>query len=144
MTSHKPLKSISHNFGHSFISLMNHIGDDYFLGHPLKQAKKTNLNRLEVDILSNTAKPDALLTKPVRDSINYWTKWFSSLVESSGSSMDFVKSARLSVEFDLTKTRPYPYNNKFTESPFVCEVTIIDDRGKEYKRKHEGWWFPES
>ena len=44
MTSHKPLKSVSHNFGHSFISLMNYIHDDYILGHLLKQARLTTDN----------------------------------------------------------------------------------------------------
>ena len=143
MTSHKPLKSVSHNFGHSFISLMNYINNDYFLGHLLKQARKTNIARLEVDILKNTAKPSELLTRPIQDSIGYWNKWFPNLVESSGPTMDYVNSATMTIEFDLKQTRPYPHDNKFVENPFICEIKIIDDRGKEYKHKHEGWWFPE-
>ncbi len=144
MTSHKPLKSVSHNFGHSFISLMNYIGDDYFLGHLLKQARKTNLNRLEVDILKNTASPDLLLTETIRGSIENWNKWFPDLVKNSGSTMDFVIGATMTIEFDLLKTRPYAGDNRYCENPFTCEIKIIDDRGKEYKHKHEGWWFPET
>lgn len=63
MTSHKPLKSVSHNFGHSFISLMNYINDDDFMGHILKQARKTKCNKLSVDILKNIAEPTELLTE---------------------------------------------------------------------------------
>ena len=144
MTSHKPLKSVSHNFGHSFISLMNYIGNDYFLGHLLKQARKTNLNRLEVDILKNTASPELLLTGPIRESIQHWNKWFPDLVKSSGSTMEFVSSAIMTIEFDLQKTRLFPSDNRYIENPFTCEIKIIDDRGKEYKYKHEGWWFPET
>jgi hypothetical protein len=144
MISHKPLKSVSHNFGHSFISLMNYINDDYFLGHLLKQARITNINRLEVDILKNTAEPKELLTRPILDSIGYWNKWFPSLVQNSGSTMDYVSSAKMVIEFDLQKTRPYLRDNKYWENPFICEITIIDDRGKLYKHKHEGWWFPET
>lgn len=144
MPSHKSLKSISHNFGHSFISFMNYINDDYFLGHLLKQVRQTKLNRLEVDILNKTAKPEELLTKPIRDSIGYWNEWFPSLVESSGSTMEFIKAATMVIEFDLQKARPYENDNNFLENPFSCEIKIIDDRGKEYKHKHEGWWFPES
>ena len=55
MTSHKPLKSVSHNFGHSFISLMNYVNDDYVLGHLLRQARKTTLNKLTIDVLQNSA-----------------------------------------------------------------------------------------
>jgi hypothetical protein len=144
MKSHKPLKAISHNFGHSFISLMNYINDDYFLGHLLKQAKKTNCNRLEVDIINQVATPEVLLSKPIRDSIKYWTEWFPNLVETTGSTMGFVNSASVTIEFDLTKSRPYPHDGNLTENPFWCEVKIIDDRGKEYSKRHEGWWFPES
>ena len=144
MTSHKPLKSVSHNFGHSFISLMNYMNDDYFLGHLLKQARKTRLNKLTIDVLQNTAKPTELLTEEIKKSIEHWNKWFPSLVESSGSTMDFVSSAIMTVEFELNQTRPYLNDNQIIESPFTCEIIITDDRGKEYKHKHEGWWFPET
>jgi len=43
MTSHKLLKSVSHNFGHSFISLMNYVKGDYILGHLLNQARQPNV-----------------------------------------------------------------------------------------------------
>lgn len=144
MTSHKPLKSISHNFGHSFISLRNYINGDYFLGHLLKQARKTNCNKLTVDILKNIAEPTELITSQIKSSIDYWNHWFPKLVENSGSTMDFVSSAKMTIEFDLQQTRPYAGNTDYLESPFVCEIVIIDDRQKEYKRKHKGWWFPET
>jgi hypothetical protein len=144
MKSHKPLKSISHNFGHSFISLMNYINDDYFMGHLLKQARKTNCCVLTVDILKNLAEPTELLTDQIKQSIEHWNKWFPRLVESSGSTIDFIRSAKMTIKFDLQKTRPYAGNKEYLESPFICEIVIIDDRQKEYKRKHEGWWFPET
>jgi hypothetical protein len=144
MTSHKPLKSVSHNFGHSFISLMNYIHDDYFLGHLLKQARSTNLSKLSVDILAGSAFPKELLTLPMLNSINHWCKWFPELVNISGSTMDYVAKATMTIEFDLTKTRPFPQDNQFIENPFVCEIIITDDRGKEYRHEHTGWWFPQT
>ena len=144
MTSHKPLKSISHNFSHSFISLMNYINDDYFLGHLLKQARQTKISRLTVDIVRKNAEPSELLTKPVLTSVEHYIKWFPELVKDSGSTMDFISSAILTVEFELEKTRPYSIHKDIFESPFTCEMTIVDDRGKEYKHKHVGWWYPET
>ena len=144
MKSHKPLKSVSHNFGHSFISLMNYINDDYFLGHLLKQVRKTNINKLSVDILKNVAEPTELLTAQIKSSIEHWNKWFPTLVESSGSTMDFVSSATMTIEFDLQQTLPHSSDTEILQSPFACEIIIIDDRGKEYKHKHEGWWYPET
>lgn len=144
MTSRKPLKSVSHNFEHSFISLMNYIDDDYFMGHLLKQARKTKCNKLTIDILRNEAEPTELLTDKIKSSIENWNKWFPTLVESSGSTMNFVSSATMTIEFDLQQTRPYASNSDYLESPFTCEIIIVDDRNKEYKHKHEGWWFPET
>ncbi len=144
MTSHKPLKSVAHNFGHSFISLMNYINDDYFMGHLLTQARKINCSKLTINIIKNIAEPTELLTTPIKQSIEYWNKWFPELVESSGSTIDFVNSAIMTIEFDLKQSRPYSGNKDYLESPFVCEVVIIDDRKKKYKTKHEGWWFPET
>ena len=144
MTSHKPLKSISHNFGHSFISLMNYINDDYFLGHLLKQARQTKSNKLTIDILQNRAEPTELLTTMISSSIHHWNKWFPELVETSGSTMDFISSAIMTIEFDLQTSRPYTSDSKILENPFTCELVIIDDRNKTYKHKHEGWWYPET
>ncbi|MBK6283766.1 MAG: hypothetical protein IPF54_14950 [Draconibacterium sp.] len=53
--------------------------------------------------------------------------------KNSGSTMDFVSGATMTIEFDLLKTRPYAGNNRYMENPFTCEIKIIDDRGKEYK-----------
>jgi len=144
MPSHKPLKSVSHNFSHSFISLMNYLNDDYFLGHLLKQARVTKLSKLYIDVLQNKASPDPLVTKEVLSSIEYWNRWFPTLVESSGSSMEFVKSATMIIEFDLSIIKPHSLHHDLIESPFSCEMSIVDDRGKEYRYKHEGWWFPET
>ena len=144
MKSHKPLKSIAHNFSHSFISLTNYIDDDYFLGHLLKQARLTKNCRLNIDLLRKTANPPQLLTKPVLTLIEHYIMRFPILVENSGSTMNYIRSAILIVDFDLGKTRPYSFNKDIFESPFTCEMTIIDDRGKEYKHKHVGWWFPET
>ena len=144
MPSHKVLKSVSHNFGHSFVSFMNYMETDYFLGLLQAEMQKNELNRLEVDILNNESQPKELLTRKIQNSINYWNKWFPELVESSKSSMKFVKSAKMVIEFDLTQSRLYSLNNKFTENPYICEITIIDDNGKEYKKEQKGWWFPEA
>lgn len=143
MKSHKPLKSVSHNFSHSFISLMNYIGNDYFMGELLKRARKTRLTRLEINILDNTAEPKELLTKQMRKSIDHWNKWFPTLVNDSGSSMDFVSKVNMIIEYDLTVSRPHPNDIKYLENPFNCTIIITDDRGKEYSHKHEDWWFPE-
>lgn len=144
MISHKPLRSVSHNFGHSFISLMNYINDDYLLGHLLRQSRKTKISKLTVDILSNKAEPNELLTSEIKTSLQHYCNWFPTLVNQSGSTMDYVTSATMTIQFDLETTRLFPTDSTFVENPFICEIVIVDDRGKEYRHRHEGWWFPET
>ena len=144
MSSHKKLKSVSHNFSHSFLSLMNFSGNDYFLGHLLKQCRKTGEDKIEIDVLNKTAKPVELLTNTISKSIEYWNDSFPKLVTDSGSSMEFIQSADLIIEFDLTQKRAYQGYENYIESPFVCTMTIVDDNSKVYERRHEGWWYPEN
>ena len=143
MTSHKPLKSISHNFSHSFVSLMNYSNDDYFLSHLLKQARLTKIWRLTVDLVGKTAGPSELLSRPVLMSIDHYINWFPEFVKDSGSTMAYVSSAILTIEFDLERSIQYSIHKDIFETPFSCEMIIIDDRDKVYKEKHSGWWYPE-
>ena len=142
MISHKPLKGVSHDFGHSFISLMNYINNDYLLGHLLRQSRKTKINKLTVDILNGKAEPKKLLTSGIKSSIKHYSNWFPTLVNQSGSTMDYVTAATIIIQFDLVTTRPFPPDNRFIENPFTCDIVIVDDRGKEYRHRHQGWWFP--
>ena len=143
MPSHKTLGSISHNFSHSFISLNNYLDDDYILGHILTQAHKTGKSRLTIDFLQVTAKPDQLLTTPIKSSIVYWARWFPTLVENQGSSMAFVSAAIMVIEFDLSRAKPHSWLQRSLEAPFRCEMIVTDDSGKQYIHIHEGWWYPE-
>ncbi len=144
MPRYKHLKSVAHNFSQSLTSLMNYVCDDYFMNYLLRQAKTTNTNRLEIDILKNTYSPQKLLTEPIKKTIEGYNRWFPTLVETTGSSMNFVSSAFVSIEFDLLTSRPCSCSNNVFENPFVCETIIIDNRGKEYQYKEKGWWFADS
>lgn len=144
MASHKVLKSISHNFSHSFISLTNYVGNDYFLGHLLKRVHKTNLNKIEIDVLNGSASPQELLTESMRFSIDNHKNWFSSLVVDSCSSMTFIVKATLTITFDIKRIDSQEFKNRVLPSPFECVMIITDDKGREYKSVHSDWWFPET
>jgi hypothetical protein len=144
MPSHKALKSIAHNFGHSFTSLMNYHTDDYVLGHILKQARLTGYSRLSIDIKNKVAEPIDLINEKIRDSISRYLDWFPNLVKDSGASMDYVSKATMFITFDLSKTMPCGSDSRILQNPYTCEVVIIDDREKEYKAILSDWWYPET
>ncbi len=144
MPSHKVLKSIAHNFGASFTSMMNYRDTDYMLGHIQKKMKETGIHELHIDISNIEIQPMNLKTETIWDSIIDYCKSFPDFVGRSRSSMDLIKSATMTIKFDLTISRPWHHDSKITENPYECIIQIIDDRGKEYKSILNDWWFPEA
>jgi hypothetical protein len=63
--------------------------------------------------------------------------------QQSGSDIGFVKAAELTLEYDLSVSRPYRRDPLLIESPYTCSVNIQDDRGRRKKSRLTGWWFPE-
>lgn len=144
MAQYKTLKSVAHNMGHSFLSTMNYYRDDYALGHIQRQMLLTGENKIEIDFLTKKAYPTELLNDAIQKSIDNQVSWFPKMVLSSKSKMEFIRSAKLTIEFDLTRQRPCPFSPGHTENPYYCISKIVDDKGKEYKYKFSDWWFPES
>jgi hypothetical protein len=139
MPRYKVLKGVAHNIGHSFTSLMNYADDDYTMGHILRFARETRTDRLTIDFVTGTGKPAALLREPISGVPRWYTTRFWDLVASSGSDRSLVKVATLTIQYDLTKTLSGPP----AENPYVCDVSIVDDRGKCYRAHFAGWWYVE-
>jgi hypothetical protein len=138
MPRYKVLNGVSHNIGHSFTSLMNYAQDDYSMGHILRFARETGIKELTIDFMTGIGRPATLLRAPISQLPTWYTKMFWNMVVRSGSERSLVKAATLTLRYDLTRSRSYP-----VENPYTCEVSISDDRGKEYRSYFDGWWHVE-
>ena len=143
MPRYKVLKSVAHNIGHSFTSLMNYADDDYVMGHFLRLARKTGRESLHIDFVQNTAEPKELLVEPVSEVPQRYTKFFWDMVKRQGSDRSCVEIATLELRFDTKTERERRGQPEFVESPYVCDVHIRDSRGKDYVAQFSGWWYPE-
>jgi hypothetical protein len=143
MARYKVLKSVAHNFGHSFTSLMNYADDDYVMGHILRLARATGRDTLTMDLVKGEAGPPELLAEPISELPARETKWFWHLVKVHGSDRSLVQSATLTLRFDIAIQRPHQSAPQFVESPYSCDVRITDTRGKDYVAHFDGWWYPE-
>jgi hypothetical protein len=143
MARYKVLKSVAHNIGHSFTSLMNYAGDDYVMGHILRFARRTGRDTMTIDFVKREAGPPELLTEPISEVPARYTEWFWDLVKRHGSDRSLVQSATLTLRYDIATQRPLCSAPQFTESPFTCAVRITDIRGKIYVAHFDGWWYPE-
>jgi hypothetical protein len=142
MSRVKVLKGVAHNVGSSFTSLMNYTGNDYSMGHVLRFARESGIHTLTIDLLQGKGHPDSLLKEPISRLPEWYSKMFFHLVQSAGSDRALVHSGTLKLTYDLHRTRPSA-NRDEPESPYTCEVSIVDIRGKEYLARFEGWWFVE-
>ena len=145
MASHKVLQGVVNSTAQSFASLMNYRDDDYVLGHILSAARELTpgVHTLVVDLLTGTAEPPELLSQPVSTAVASYAAWLPDTVLRSGSDMSFVRAAELRVTFDTSQQRPHHRFSHLIESPFVCEVVIHDDRGRNFVGRVADWWFPE-
>ncbi len=142
MPRYKTLKGVAHNIGHSFTSLMNYSVDDYSMGHILRLARETGHNKLTIDFVTGHGYPSDLLVPPIAELPVRYTKTFWTLVQSSGSDRELVKTATLTLTYDLLRTIPGP-TACGRQSPYRCDVAIVDIRGKSYGSHFEGWWYVE-
>jgi hypothetical protein len=142
MARYKVLKSVAHSLGHSFTSLMNYAHDDYVMGHILRFARASNRDTLIIDLMTGEADPAVLIQPPIEEVPGRYAAWLRDLVKTHQSDMRFVQAAGLTLRFDLQKSRTKRETGS-TESPYVCDVVITDDRDKEYTAHFEGWWYPE-
>jgi hypothetical protein len=143
MPRYKVLKSVAHNIGHSFTSLMNYVGNDYVMGHILRFARQTGHDTLIIDFVTREVRPPDLVAAPISDIPVHYIKWFWDSVDRQGSDPSFVRAARLTLQYDIQSQRPLKSAPQFMESPYRCDVVVIDDRGKQYASHFEGWWYPE-
>ncbi len=141
MPRFKVLKCVAHNIGHSFTSLMNYSVDDYSMGHILRFARETGLNTLTIDFVKGEGEPAVLLRDPISELPRWYSKMFWNLVERSGSDSSMVQTATLTLRYDLECTKPGPLET--LQSPYHCEVSIGDVRGKSYNAHLAGWWHVE-
>ncbi len=132
MARYKVLKSVAHNIGQSFTSLMNYAGDDHVMGHVLRLARQTGCDTLAIDLVAGYAEPAELLQEPISKIPARYSRMFWSLVERHGSNRSFVKAATLVLRYDLHTQRPLHRNENIIESPYTCDVRITDDRGQDY------------
>lgn len=137
---HKVLKSVAHNTGHSFVSLMNWRGGDYVMSHITRAALTSGAEELRADLLTGVAEPPELLPEPVRESIHSYATWFPNFLRSHGVEPAAVVSARLTLCLVLRLRAHDPCFRRHLAVPFECVVDLVDDRGRTHTGKVADTW----
>ena len=131
MARYKVLRSVAHNFAHSFASVMNHSGRDYVMCHLIRRVKRTSSRHLYVDVLARRAGPLELLSSPIVEACEAYCADFGRLVTASGAALDMVAAAELEVVVALG--RDISGRSKSLYGRVTARMSIRDDRGTVYE-----------
>ena len=118
---YKILRSVAHNFSHSFLSFMNYIDNGYVVDDLLLAVRKADGERVSVQWVPDVP-PPAFLTRRVLKSITHYKLWLPEFVEKSGAELAVIHEFRLDIFLKPNKQ-------------VAAEAHLIDDRGKEYVSK---------
>lgn len=150
MPTHKVLRAVAHNIGHSFLSLgPDFIENSWPVQHLLTAARDARQPAVVINLIAGTLSPPTVASEPLSMALAHLGARFSDMVKRSGASMDLVQSAELSVNFRFDEKRPgQPPGQWFAAGvivpemvPYSAVVTIVDDRGAVHESSVKEWWY---
>jgi len=112
------LKSISHNFTHSFVSYSNYVDDGYVIDDLRQLARKANGDRIRIWWIPE-AKTQQAFSERILKSIAIYKKWLPEHFNDSGASLDVVQEFWIDIFLKPSKQ-------------IACEAHLLDDRGVEH------------
>ena len=115
---YKLLKSIAHNFSHSFLSGMNYVDNGYVVEDLCKLAREADGQRLSIQWIPDTI-PERAFSRRLAKSIALYKEWLPTHIERAGGSIDSIREFRTDIFVKRNKQ-------------MAAEAHLIDDRGKQY------------
>src|SRR5438045_874558 len=95
MAKYRVLPSTAHNYGASFISVMNMASDDYAMCY-LVRATENGASTVEIDLLSGRVAPDNL-PEELMNAISGYVAGFGAHVQRSGAALDMLSGAVMQI-----------------------------------------------
>jgi len=139
MARYKVLKSVAHNFAHSFVSLMNYNGGDYVNSHLTRAVQGIESGEIRSDLLRRTVEPSPLLIEPVAGAIDSYVADFGRFVTQGGAALDTLNQAHFRVRVER---RPVIGKGagEIVAALITAEVTLRDDRGRSHVGESRTPW----
>lgn len=112
------LKSVAHNFSHSFVSFMNYVDDAHVIDDLRQLARKAGGERISIHWLPDQT-PQAHLTPRVLKSIANYKARLPEHVRACGASIEAIREFRTDIYLKPGKQ-------------LAVEAYLLDDRGREH------------
>ena len=140
MAKYRVLPSAAHNYGASFVSVMNTTRDDYAMCLLLRAAQRTGAAELRVNLLTGTSEPQELVHPALAEAIAGYCARFGLHIQRSGAALDMIAAAELRVQIAWGTVVGRPDPEPLLRARLHCEVTIRDDRGTVHTGRAEEAW----
>jgi hypothetical protein len=129
---YKAIRSAAHNFGHSFMSTLNYVGNDYVMSHIAWAVADSGKAELRINFLDGTAEPAELTPPPVLESIALRKTWLPKHLVGHGIEPTAIRAAQMTFRFDLSQRTEIlsEHHVGAWRMPVECRVEMLDDRGK--------------
>src|SRR5215218_2704826 len=112
------LKSVAHNFSHSFVSFTNYVDDGYVIDDLRQLARQANGERVSIHWIPDSAGQPPLPDRVLK-SIAGYKATLPDHVRRSGASVEAIREFRTDIFLKPNKQ-------------IAVEAHLIDDRGKEH------------
>lgn len=141
MPSRKPLQGVAHSFAEAFGHLKTDSARRIVAGELLRLAGESGARELRCNLLTGAPDDSSLLHGETGRAMERFVAWFPRLVQGAGSAIELIAEAELRVALDPGRQRNATAGGG-TESPCVCTVRIVSDRGRIYEHRLEIWATP--
>jgi len=111
---------MSHNFSHSFVSLMNYVGDGYVVDDLIIMARKSEGEPISIQWIPRKSYESSKFSNRVRKSIAINQDWLPKHLESHGVAESIIAEMRT----DIFRTSSHQIR---------VRAYLKDNRGKEYE-----------
>lgn len=150
MASYRILKSVAHNWAHSFLTGINIVDDTIVTQHLLEAARAMNEPHLEIDVLNATIKPERARTPSIAKALKYGAAAFARILESQRCTSNMVRAVYLTTEFNFNElfpafkaVKPFSWYAEYLRTPecpvYTASVSLVDDRGKTHTAELREW-----
>lgn len=153
MAKHRILRSVAHNWAHSFLSDCNFIEDTIMVQLLRETARSCNEPTIVIDPLAKTLKPNQCNNPSLAKGIVREEAHLKSILRGFGCSLDMVNELELKITFDLQYEAP-KYNEirpgvryaapiRMPVAPkYSAQVHLIDNENRAYDVFiHEFWRY---
>jgi len=125
----KNLKSIIHNFAHSFQAFDFRISQYPLLIQLCWLYKKHGANWVEVDILKNSIQPDVAVNREIKQRIQDYSDWLPELCLSQNADPKIIKELKIRVTIDFDSATVFKSSRNERVLQVKTDYLCIDDLG---------------